>query len=32
VDIGCGMIAVRTQWTEDQFRAAGSLTVLREAI
>ncbi|ROS30988.1 RtcB family protein [Cellulomonas sp. PhB150] len=32
VDIGCGMIAVRTQWTEDEFRAAGSLTTLREAI
>ena len=32
VDIGCGMIAVRTQWTEDQFRAAGPLTPLREAI
>jgi tRNA-splicing ligase RtcB len=32
VDIGCGMIAVRTQWTEDQVRAAGPLTPLREAI
>lgn len=32
VDIGCGMIAVRTQWTEDAFRAAGSLTTLREAV
>jgi len=32
VDIGCGMIAVRTAWTEAQFRAAGSLTTLREAI
>lgn len=32
VDIGCGMIAVRTQWTEEEFRAAGSLSVLREAI
>jgi tRNA-splicing ligase RtcB len=32
VDIGCGMIAVRTQWTEDQVRAAGSLTTLREDI
>ncbi|GIG23276.1 RNA-splicing ligase RtcB [Cellulomonas chitinilytica] len=32
VDIGCGMIAVRTQWTADEVRAAGSLTTLREAI
>src|SRR5674476_737748 len=32
VDIGCGMIAVRTQWTEAEFRAAGPLTPLREAI
>lgn len=32
VDIGCGMIAVRTQWTEQEFRAAGSLATLREAI
>jgi tRNA-splicing ligase RtcB len=32
VDIGCGMIAVRTQWTQDQVRAAGSLATLREAI
>jgi tRNA-splicing ligase RtcB len=32
VDIGCGMIAVRTQWTEEQVRAAGPLTPLREAI
>lgn len=32
VDIGCGMVAVRTQWTEDQVRAAGSLTALREGI
>ena len=32
VDIGCGMIAVRTQWTEDEFRAAGALTPLRNAI
>jgi tRNA-splicing ligase RtcB len=32
VDIGCGMIAVRTQWTEDDFRAKGSLATLREAI
>ncbi|MDM7831504.1 RtcB family protein [Cellulomonas edaphi] len=32
VDIGCGMIALRTQWTSEQLRAAGSLTALREAI
>ncbi len=32
VDIGCGMIAVRTQWHEDQLRAAGSLRALRESI
>src|SRR5690606_17553274 len=32
VDIGCGMIAVRTQWTEDEVRAAGPLRGLREAI
>jgi tRNA-splicing ligase RtcB len=32
VDIGCGMIAVRSHWTEDEFRAAGSLTKLRQAI
>jgi len=32
VDIGCGMIAVRTGWTEDELRAAGPLTPLREAI
>ncbi|PWD50898.1 RNA-splicing ligase RtcB [Serinibacter arcticus] len=32
VDIGCGMIAVRTQWSEDELRAAGSLAALREAI
>jgi tRNA-splicing ligase RtcB (3'-phosphate/5'-hydroxy nucleic acid ligase) len=32
VDIGCGMIAVRTQWTEQELRGAGSLTRLREAI
>lgn len=32
VDIGCGMIAVRTQWTEDAVRASGSLTTLRKAI
>lgn len=29
VDIGCGMIAVRTQWTEEQLRAAGPLAPLR---
>ncbi|WP_129336239.1 RtcB family protein [Cellulomonas endophytica] len=32
VDIGCGMIAVRTQWDEAQVRAAGSLTRLREGV
>lgn len=32
VDIGCGMIAVRTQWSEQEFRAAGSLATLRRAI
>ncbi|MBX9245277.1 RtcB family protein [Actinotalea ferrariae] len=32
VDIGCGMIAVRTQWTEEQLRAAGPLAPLRVAI
>jgi tRNA-splicing ligase RtcB len=33
VDIGCGMIAVRTQWTEDELRkAGGDLTNLRYAI
>jgi tRNA-splicing ligase RtcB len=32
VDIGCGMIAVRTQWTEEQVRAAGPLRRIREAI
>ncbi|WP_345718713.1 RtcB family protein [Kineosporia mesophila] len=32
VDIGCGMIAVRTQWTEEQIRAQGDLSVLRVAI
>ena len=31
VDIGCGMIAVRTQWTEDQLRAR-DLTAIREEI
>jgi tRNA-splicing ligase RtcB (3'-phosphate/5'-hydroxy nucleic acid ligase) len=32
VDIGCGMIAVRTQWNENEVRAAGSLAGLRVAI
>lgn len=32
VDIGCGMIAVRTQFTADELRAAGNLRVLRESI
>ncbi len=32
VDIGCGMIAVRTQWTEDEVRARGPLSVLRNEI
>ncbi|GIG30706.1 RNA-splicing ligase RtcB [Cellulomonas marina] len=32
VDIGCGMIAVRTQWSEEQVRAAGPLVRVREAI
>lgn len=32
VDIGCGMIAVRTQWSHDQVRARGPLAPLREAI
>lgn len=32
VDIGCGMIAERTQWTEQQVRQAGNLTTLRHAI
>jgi tRNA-splicing ligase RtcB len=32
VDIGCGMIAVRTQWTEEQVRAAGPLRGIREAV
>lgn len=31
-DIGCGMIAVRTQWTAEEVRAAGSLADLRAAI
>jgi tRNA-splicing ligase RtcB len=29
VDIGCGMIAVRTPWTVDEVRARGSLAPLR---
>ncbi|HUZ52762.1 MAG TPA: RtcB family protein [Streptosporangiaceae bacterium] len=32
VDIGCGMIAVRTQFTADDVRARGDLPALREAI
>lgn len=32
VDIGCGMIAVRTQWHRPEFVAAGSLSRLRETI
>lgn len=33
VDIGCGMIAAQTQWTEDELRnAGGDLTNLRYAI
>lgn len=32
VDIGCGMIAVRTQWDAAQVRAAGDLASLRQAI
>jgi tRNA-splicing ligase RtcB len=32
VDIGCGMMAVRTQWTRENFLANRSLTTLREAI
>lgn len=32
VDIGCGMIAVRTQFTADDLRARGSLAPLREAV
>ncbi len=32
VDIGCGMIAVRTQFTADDVRRRGDLTALREAI
>src|SRR3954464_8497249 len=29
VDIGCGMIAVRTPWSADELRARGSLAPLR---
>lgn len=32
VDIGCGMIAVRTQFTAEDVRARGSLARLREAM
>ena len=32
VDIGCGMIAVRTQFTVDDVRRRGDLAQLREAI
>jgi tRNA-splicing ligase RtcB len=32
VDIGCGMIAVRTQFTADDVRRRGDLSTLREAI
>ncbi|MCL2465802.1 MAG: RtcB family protein [Micrococcales bacterium] len=32
VDIGCGMIAVRTGWTAAQLRAAGPLSTLREQV
>lgn len=32
VDIGCGMLAVRTQFTADDIRGNGSLSALREAI
>src|SRR5918994_1452397 len=32
VDIGCGMIAVRTQWTSEEVRGRGSLATLRQAI
>ena len=32
VDIGCGMIAVRTQWTVGDVRARGPLAPLRRAI
>lgn len=32
VDIGCGMIAVRTQFTADDVRRRGDLATLREAV
>jgi tRNA-splicing ligase RtcB len=32
VDIGCGMIAVRTQFTSEDVRSRGDLSALREAI
>src|SRR6204780_1189695 len=32
VDIGCGMMAVRTQFTADDVRGRGDLAALREAI
>ncbi|MFI7587509.1 RtcB family protein [Spongisporangium articulatum] len=32
VDIGCGMVAVRTQWSVGQVLAVGSLSALREGI
>jgi tRNA-splicing ligase RtcB (3'-phosphate/5'-hydroxy nucleic acid ligase) len=32
VDIGCGMIAVRTQWTRGELNAAGRLSKLRRGI
>jgi len=32
VDIGCGMIAVRTQFTGEHAKSRGNLAVLREAI
>jgi tRNA-splicing ligase RtcB (3'-phosphate/5'-hydroxy nucleic acid ligase) len=32
VDIGCGMIALRTQFTADDFKGRGDLARLREAI
>lgn len=32
VDIGCGMIAVRTQWVEEQVKGAGALSRLRKDI
>src|SRR5215475_14525705 len=32
VDIGCGMRAVRTQFTADDIRRRGNLTALRESI